>query len=90
MEPVHSRVLLHAAYPRSLATEAIADLVRASACEVAERQGLAAPGTRVFEDHIELDAPLPTTVLVAIAAEVRRATGRWHRAKFGAPLWQGE
>jgi hypothetical protein len=29
-------------------------------------------------------------ILLAIAAEVRRSTGRWHLAKHGSPLWQGE
>jgi hypothetical protein len=33
---------------------------------------------------------LPAAILLAITTEVRRATGRWHRAKYGCPLWSGE
>jgi len=84
------RLTLHAAFPTSLASPAIADLVRASVAETAERHGVEAPQVEVFEDSIELSAPLPPAVLLAIANEVRRATGRWHLAKHGAPLWRGE
>jgi len=84
------RLALHAAYPSSLADPGLAALVRAVAEETAEHQGVPPPAVTIFADRIELDAELPHAVLVAIAAEVRRATGRWHRAKFGTPLWQGE
>lgn len=84
------RVTLHAAHPTSLSDPALAELVRACAQETAEHQGVQAPSVALFADHIELSAELPLPVLVAITAEVRRATGRWHRAKFGVPLWQGE
>ena len=83
-------VTLHAAHPTSLADPALAALLRACAEETAEHQGVAAPAVRLFDDHIELEADLPMPVLLAITAEVRRATGRWHLAKFGARLWQGE
>jgi hypothetical protein len=33
---------------------------------------------------------LPAAILLAITTEVRRATGRWHRAKYGCALWSGE
>jgi Zn-dependent M32 family carboxypeptidase len=81
---------LHAAHPNSLADPALAALVRACAEETAEHQGVAAPTVRVFDNRIELEAELPQAVLLAIAAEVRRATGRWHRAKHGSALWHGE
>ncbi len=81
---------LHAAHPDSLADPALAALVRACAEETAEHQGVAAPTVRVFDDRIELEADLPQPVLLAIVAEVRRSTGRWHRAKHGIPLWHGE
>ena len=84
------RLTLHAAFPTSLTSPAIADLVRASVAETAERHGVEAPQVKVFDDSIELTAPLPPAVLLAIANEVRRATGRWHLAKHGAPLWRGE
>lgn len=84
------RITLHAAHPNSLADPALAGLIRACAQETAEHQGVPAPSVALFDDHIELDAEIPPQVLLAIATEVRRATGRWHRAKFGSPLWQGE
>lgn len=84
------RVTLHAAFPGSLRDPSVRDIVRACAEETAEHQGVATPSVEIHDDRVELAAPLPQTVLVVLAAELRRATGRWHRAKFGAPLWQGE
>lgn len=83
-------ITLHAAHPKSLADPALADLLRACAEETAEHHGIAPPAVTLFDDHIELRAEVPQTVLLAIAAEVRRSTGRWHRAKYGTPLWHGE
>lgn len=85
-----NRITLHAAFSTSLASAAIADLVRASVAETAEHHGVQAPQVAVFDDCIELTAPLSPTVLLAIANEVRHATGRWHRAKYGSPLWRGQ
>ena len=85
-----SRIKLHAAYERSLADPLVADLVVASAHEVAERQGVASPEVSVHPDHVELSAALPQAVLLSVATELRKVTGRWHRAKFGTPLWRGE
>jgi hypothetical protein len=84
------RITLHAASPASLRDPQLADLVRACAHETAEHQGVIAPEVEVFDDRIELSAPLPAAILLAITTEVRRATGRWHRAKYGCPLWSGE
>lgn len=84
------RVTLHAAHPTSLADPALAELVRACAQETAEHHGVPAPEVALFADHIELSADLPMPILLAITAEVRRSTGRWHRVKFGTQLWQGE
>jgi hypothetical protein len=83
-------VTLHAAYPNSLADPALAALVCACAEETAEHHGIAAPTVVVCDDHIELTADVPQPILLAIAAEVRRATGRWHRQKHGVALWRGE
>ena len=52
--------------------------------------GVDTPEVRIFDDRVELTGPIPQHVLVAIAAELRRATGSWHAAKYGAPLWQGQ
>lgn len=84
------RITLHAAHPTSLADPALAAVIRASAQETAEHQGVPAPEVALFDDHIELSADIPQPILLAIAAELRRATGRWHRAKYGVALWQGE
>jgi hypothetical protein len=84
------RLTLHTAHPTSLADPTLASLIRACVQETAEHQGVAAPDVALFDDHIELRADLPQPVLLAIATEVRRATGRWHRAKYGSALWQGE
>jgi hypothetical protein len=48
------------------------------------------PEVALFDDRIELSGVIPMPILLAIAAEVRRSTGRWHLAKHGSPLWQGE
>ena len=85
-----ARVTLHAAFPRALADPALAALVRACAEETAEIQGVSTPDVTLFDDRVELDGEIPTPVLLAIAAEVRRATGRWHRQKHGIALWRGE
>ncbi len=83
-------ITLHAAHPTSLADPTLAQLLRACAEETAEHHGIEPPAVAVFDDHIELRADVPQPVLLAIAAELRRTTGRWHRAKYGAPLWRGE
>jgi hypothetical protein len=83
-------VTLHAAHPTSLADPALAALLRACAEETAEHHGITAPGVVGHDDHIELTADVPQAILLAIAAEVRRATGRWHRQKHGIALWRGE
>ncbi len=83
-------VTLHASSPRALADAAVAALVRACAEETAEVHGVETPEVRIFDDRVELAGAIPQHVLVAIAAELRRATGRWHAAKYGVPLWQGQ
>jgi hypothetical protein len=85
-----ARVTLHAATPTALADSALAELIRAGAQETAEIHGIAVPEVRIFDDRLELSGAVPMPILLAIAAEVRRATGRWHLAKHGAALWQGE
>lgn len=84
------RLTLHAAFPTSLRDPLVAQLVRACVMETAEHQGVVAPLVELFDDRIELSAPLAPAVLLAITNEVRRATGRWHHAKFGVALWRGE
>ena len=83
-------VILHAAFPESLAAPGVAAVVRAPAEEIAEHEGVEPPSVEVHADRVELRGALPDPVLIAIAAQLRRATGRWHRAKYGAPLWQGD
>jgi len=87
---VNARVTLHAATPTALADAPLAALIRACAQEIAEIQGVSVPEVALFDDRIELSGVIPMPILLAIAAEVRRSTGRWHRAKHGSPLWQGE
>lgn len=87
---MNARVTLHAAFRGALADPALAALIRARAQESAEIQGVAAPTVEILDDRAELSAPLPMPVLVAIATELRRSTGRWHLAKHGSRLWQGE
>jgi hypothetical protein len=87
---VHARVTLHAASPTALADPALAALIGACGEETAEIQGVAIPTVELFDDRLELSGAVPMPILLAIAAEVRRSTGRWHVAKHGAPLWRGE
>ena len=83
-------VTLHAAHPTSLDDPALAALVKACAEETAEHHGIAPPEVTMLAGRIELRAEVPTPLLLAIAAEVRRATGRWHAAKYGVQLWRGD
>ena len=87
---MNARVTLHAATPTSLADAPLAGLIRACAQETAEIQGVAVPTVELFDDRLELSGVIPIPILLAIAAEVRRSTGRWHLAKHGSQLWQGE
>ena len=87
---MNARVTLHAATPTSLADAPLADLIRACAQETAEIQGVAVPSVELFDDRLELSGAIPMPILLAIAAEVRRSTGRWHLAKHGSQLWHGE
>jgi hypothetical protein len=87
---LNARVTLHAATPTSLADAPLAGLIRACAQETAEIQGVAVPTVELFDDRLELSGVIPIPILLAIAAEVRRSTGRWHLAKHGSQLWQGE
>jgi predicted DsbA family dithiol-disulfide isomerase len=87
---VNARVTLHAATPTALADQALAALIRACAQETAEIQGVAVPTVALFDDRLELSGAMPMPILLAIAGEVRRSTGRWHLAKHGSQLWQGE
>jgi len=88
LEPI--RIILRAAYPASLESAALRDLVRASVAETAEHQGLSTPDTEIHPDRIEILVAAPGPVALALATEVRRATGLWHRRKYGTPLWLGE
>ncbi len=88
MQPI--RIILRAAYPASLESAALQDLVRASVAETAEHQGLPTPTTEMHADRIEILVAAPGPVALALATEVRRATGLWHRRKYGTPLWLGE
>lgn len=87
---MNARVTLHAATPTALADAALAALIRACAQETAEIQGVTVPQVELFDDRLELSGAMPMPILLAIAADVRRSTGRWHLAKHGSPLWQGE
>jgi hypothetical protein len=84
-----ARVTLHTAFPSALADPSLAALVRACVEETAEIHGVSVPTVALFDDRIELDGEMPMPVLLAIAAEVRRSTGRWHVAKYGTALWRG-
>ncbi|RLS94991.1 MAG: hypothetical protein DWI12_05260 [Planctomycetota bacterium] len=84
------RMTLHTAYPTSLADEGVAAVVHASALEAAERHGVTSLNVVMHDDRVELIAPLPPAVLLALATHLRRTTGRWHQAKFGVALWRGE
>ncbi|MFM7260705.1 MAG: hypothetical protein ACKO3W_08885 [bacterium] len=88
MEP--TRIILRAAYPSSLESAALQDLIRASVAETAEHQGLSTPTTEIHPDRIEILVAAAGPIALALAAEVRRTTGLWHRRKYGAPLWLGE
>lgn len=85
-----SHIILRAAYPASLESATLQDLVRASVAETAEHHGIPTPRTAIHPDRIEITVDAPVPVAFALASEVRRATGLWYRRKFGGPLWHGE
>lgn len=62
-------------------------IVVSTAEAIAERSGVDLLERIVEPDAMRLTIAGPTLVALGFAAELRRVTESWHRAKYGAPLW---
>jgi hypothetical protein len=65
-------------------------IVVAAAEGIAERTGVRLLSIEPAADAVTLTVEGPTLVAVGFAAELRRATEQWHRAKYGQPLWSDD
>ena len=59
----------------------------AAAEATAERTGVTLHAATFEDDGLLLVVGGPMLVAFGLAAEVRRATDRWHRERTGLPLW---
>lgn len=73
-----------------LSDDDVRRIVVASAQAIAERTGVALHGASIEGHVLSLTIQGPTLVAIGFAAEVRRVTEAWHRAKYGHGLWGGE
>lgn len=81
-------ITLRAPHGAPLADAKIRDLVVATAHSIAERSGVTPISITAERDRVTAVLPLDRIAALGFAAELRRLTDRWHRAKFGgAPLW---
>jgi hypothetical protein len=53
----------------------------------AERTGVTLDAASFDQEGLLLEVRGPMLVAFGLAAEVRRATDRWHRSHSGLPLW---
>ena len=82
-----STATLRARIGRPMDDPAIRDLVAATAEAIGERHGV---GVRVISaegDAIEVAVAGGDVAALGLVAELRRLTDRWHRGRFGSPLW---
>ena len=70
-----------------LGSDDVRRIVIATAEAIAERTGVRLIATSVEGNALTLTVAGPPLVAVGFAAELRRVTEAWHRAKFGNPLW---
>lgn len=82
-----SCVVLRARFGRPLADARLRSMVTASAHALAERQGIVLRAVAAGDDRISITLEADRIVAMGFAAELRRTTERWHRAKTGATLW---
>jgi hypothetical protein len=63
------------------------DTIVAAAEATAERTGVDLRSATFDDEGLLLEVEGPMLVAFGLAAEVRRATDRWHREHAGLPLW---
>ena len=78
---------LHARSGRPLADQAVRDLVVATAVSIGERLGRAVRIVEVEDDRLTIAVDGGDLAAVGLVSELRRATDRWHRGRFGSDLW---
>ena len=82
-----STATLRARIGRPLDDPAVRDLVAATAEAIGERQGVAVRVRSAGGDAIEVAVAGGELAALGLVAELRRLTDRWHRGRFGSPLW---
>jgi hypothetical protein len=86
-----STVTLRSRRPPGSATpltdENVRRIVISSVEGIAERMGIPLLAVESDEDSVTLTVAAPQLVAMSFAAELRRVTDRWHRTKFGTPIW---
>lgn len=70
-----------------MADENVQRIVLATIEGIGERMGITLADVRHDDDSVTLTIEAPQLVAVSFAAELRRVTDAWHRAKFGTPIW---
>lgn len=85
--PATSTVRLTAATEASLEDERLAATVVAAVKAGAERVGVKLRRVEIEPDGLELEVVGSMLVAVGLAAEIRRATDRWHLDRTGRHLW---
>jgi hypothetical protein len=82
-----STLVLRARIGRPLDDPSVRDLVAATAEAIGERQGVAVRVIAAGGDAIEVAVAGGEVAALGLVAELRRLTDRWHRGRFGSPLW---
>ncbi|MFO0828253.1 MAG: hypothetical protein U0572_08895 [Phycisphaerales bacterium] len=70
-----------------LANAGVRGIVRATAEAIAERVGVKLVALDDDDDSVTATLEAPQVVALGFAAELRRLTEQWHRAKYGRGLW---
>ncbi len=82
-------ITLRARIGRPLDDPAVRDLVVATAESIGERHGVRVRVLEAGGDAMTIAVEGGDLPAVGLAAELRRATDRWHRGRHGVPLWSG-
>lgn len=82
-----SRIRLRTDPDTDLEEVGIEDTIIAAAHAAAERIGVTLRTAEFEGDGLMLEVEGPMLVAIGLAAELRRATDRWHRERTGRHLW---
>ncbi len=76
--------------PTALERERTRATIRATAEALAERTGVEVPQLEFLDGIVRFRGPPNHLTLVALVAEVRAISQRWHMKHFAVLLWRGE